>query len=177
VRFPNGTEQRAAVELRVAGRRLEGYASVFNSPTKIGDFEERVMPGAFRTSLASGRDVLALVDHDMGKVIARTGSGTLRLGEDTRGLSFALDLPDTALGRDLLTMAERRDIGGASFGFRVVDEAWPTRAQRELRAVELIEISIVNGFPAYSETSVSARSRQHETQAEVRRRRSWLATL
>jgi HK97 family phage prohead protease len=177
VRFPNGTERRAAVELRVAGRRLEGYASVFNSPTRIGDFEERVIPGAFRASLAGPGAVLALVDHDMTRLLARTSSGTLRLGEDARGLAFSLDVPDTQLGHDVLALAERRDIGGASFGFRVTSEAWPARDRRELRAVELLEVSIVHAHPAYGETSVSARSRLRETPAEVRRRRSWLETL
>ena len=157
-RFPDGTERRAAVELRVAGRRLEGYASVFNTPTRIGGFEERVMPGCFAASLRSGRDCLALVDHDMTRLLGRTSSGTLRLGEDARGLAFSIDLPDTQLGHDVLAMAERRDIGGASIGFVAVNEGWPARDRRELRAVDLHEISIVQAFPAYRGTSVSARS-------------------
>ena len=163
--------------MRVAGRRLEGYASVFNSPTRIGDFEERVMPGCFSASLRSGRDCLALVDHDMTRLLARTSSGTLRLAEDGRGLAFSLDVPDTQLGHDVLALAERRDLGGASFGFRVTDEAWPARDRRELRAVDLVEVSVVHAHPAYGETTVSARSRLRETPADVRRRRQWLATL
>lgn len=160
VRFPDGMERRAAIELRAAGRRLEGYAAVFNSPAKIGGFTETILPGAFRATLEARADVLALVDHDPSRLLARTGSGTLRLAEDSRGLVFELDVPDTQLGRDVLALAERRDLGGMSFSFRAKREAWPAADLRELRAVELLEVSVVQAFPAYSATTVQARSRR-----------------
>ncbi|RTL86449.1 MAG: HK97 family phage prohead protease [Hyphomicrobiales bacterium] len=156
-------ERRALqIELRAAGsnpRRLEGYAATFGVETRIGDFVESIQSGAFASSLASGRDVLALVDHDPSRVLGRTKSGTLRLVEDTRGLHFSLDLPDTQAARDVLALAERGDIGGASFGFKVAPagEAWRGN-RRELRAVNLHEISIVQSWPAYSDTTVEARS-------------------
>lgn len=156
-------ERRAfSLELRAAGsnpRRLEGYAATFGADTRIGDFVETIRAGAFAASIASGRDVLALVDHDPQRLVGRTKSGTLRLSEDPRGLAFSLDVPDTTNGRDVLALAERGDIGGASFGFRAIDEKW-TGDRRELRAVELHEISIVSAWPAYSSTVVEARSRR-----------------
>ncbi len=158
-RFPDGVEHRAATELRAAGRRLEGYAAVFGQAAQIGGFTETIAPGAFRVSLAARGDILALVDHDPTRLLARTGSGSLRLVEDARGLRFEIDIPDTHLGRDMLALAERRDLGGMSFGFRVTDEVWTTQTRRELRSVELIEVSVVQAFPAYSQTSVSARAR------------------
>lgn len=175
-RFPDGLERRAAAELRaVPGRRLEGYAAVFGVPAQIGGFQETILPGAFRATLASRGDILALVDHDPGRLLARTGSGTLRLAEDSRGLHFSLDVPDTTLGRDLLALAERRDLGGMSFTFRPKDEAWPARDRRELRAVELLEVSVVQAFPAYSATTVEARHRAAQGDALARRR--FLETL
>src|ERR1051326_3517067 len=94
-------ERRAAlVELRAAGRRLEGYAAIFNTETRVADFVETIAPGAFAGSLASGADILALADHDPTRLLARTRSGTLRLCEDTKGLNFDLDLPLTTLGAD-----------------------------------------------------------------------------
>ena len=172
-RFPDGLERRAAVEVRaVAGRRLEGYAATFGTPAPIGRFVEVVRAGAFRASLTTpGRDVLALVDHDPGRLLARTSSGTLRLHEDARGLAFALDVPDTTLGRDVLALAERRDLGGMSFGFRVVEEAWPAADRRELRAVELVEVSVVHAFPAYAATTVQARALAPDSHAAAVRRR------
>ena len=173
VRFPDGLERRPALEFRAAasGRRLEGYAARFGVEARIGAFRETILPGAFRGSLAGARDVLALVDHDDAKLLARTSSGTLRLAEDSAGLHFDLDVPDTTLGRDVLELARRGDIGGMSFGFRVQDETWPAADRRELRAVDLVEVSVVHAHPAYSQTSVLARSRARlDTDREARRR-------
>ena len=148
-----------AGEIRAAGRKLIGYAATFGTAADIGGFSETVRSGAFAASLRAKPDILALVDHDPSKLLARTRSGTLRLEEDRRGLQFELDVPGTTLGNDVLAMAERGDLGGMSFGFRVTDEAWPDQRTRELRAVELVEISVVHAFPAYDGTSVAARAR------------------
>ncbi len=124
-----------------------------------GAFIETIAPGAFSASLASAADILGLVDHDPSRVLGRTRSKTLRLAEDTRGLSFELDLPDTQAGRDVLALAERGDLGGMSFGFRAVDA--PRQGdRRELRKVDLFEISVVSAWPAYPETVVQARARE-----------------
>ncbi len=153
-------ERRAVTELQAKGRKLTGYAAIFGQEARIADFSEVIMPGAFTVSL-SGRDVLALVDHDPAKVLARTKSGSLRLHEDDRGLAFELDVPDTQAGRDVLTLAERGDLGGMSFGFTVArdGERWDGK-RRELRAVTLHEISVVSAWPAYEGTVVQARSKQ-----------------
>lgn len=166
-------ERRTATELRAsAGRKLEGYAATFGVPARIGGFTETILPGAFRASLAAGRDVLCLVDHDPSRLLGRTASGTLRLAEDSRGLHFELDMPDTGLGRDVLALAERRDLGGMSFSFKATDEAWPARDRRELRALDLFEVSVVHSHPAYQQTVISVRSRpvsQDDTARRIRR--------
>jgi HK97 family phage prohead protease len=157
-------ERRASqFEVRAARgnpRRLEGYAATFDSEARVGDFTEVIRAGAFSASLASERDILALVDHDTTRVLGRTRTGTLRLHEDARGLAFSIDLPDTQAARDVLALAERGDLGGASFGFRVPagGEHWSGN-RRELRAVDLHEISVVSSWPAYGNTTVEARSR------------------
>ena len=63
------------------------------------------------------------------------------------------------LPRDILALAERRDLGGMSFGFVATKEAWPARDKRTLETVKLLEISVVHAWPAYEQTSVSARAR------------------
>ncbi len=152
-------ERRAqVVDLRAKGRRLEGYAATFNTETRIADaWSETIAPGAFSASIGRATDILALVDHDPGRVLGRTRSGTLRLAEDARGLAFDLDVPDTQAGRDVLALAERGDLGGMSFGFTVRDER-RDGDRRELRAVDIFEISVVSAWPAYPETVVQARS-------------------
>jgi HK97 family phage prohead protease len=154
-------ERRAiAAEFRAAGKRLEGHAVMFNVEARLPGFSETVAPGAFTSSLKSGADILALVDHDAAKVLARTKSGTLKLIEDNKGLAFSLDVPDTQPGHDVLTLAQRGDLGGMSFAFTVPKdgERW-TGNKRELRSVNLLEISVVSAWPAYPETSVIARAR------------------
>lgn len=162
-------EKRAAQEVRAEGRKLVGYAATFNHEARIADFSETVKPGAFRATIADGHDILALVDHDRSRVLARTKSGTLRLSEDERGLRFELDVPDTTAGRDVLAMAARGDLGGCSFGFTVPDggDHW-TGDKRELRAVHLAEVSVINAWPAYEGTSVQARAKQQRSAADRR---------
>lgn len=157
---PVKLEQRAVLELRAKDRRLEGYAAKFNTEARIGDFIEVIAPGAFRASLKSGRDVLGLVDHDPTKLLARTKSGHLTLEEDSSGLAFSLQVPNTQAGRDAIELAERGDLGGMSFGFLVPEggEAWDGN-RRTLTAIDLHEISVVSAWPAYPETTVNARSK------------------
>lgn len=137
-----------------------GYAALFNNRTMIGDwFEEEIAPGAFTRTLKDA-DVRALVDHDTGRVIGRSGAGTLRLNEDEKGLFVEIDLPDTSDGRDLAVQLERGDISGMSFGFRVLAEIWDETEETPIRTIleaELFEVSAV-AFPAYPDTEIALRS-------------------
>lgn len=156
-----GFERRAApLEVRARGRRLEGHAALFGVEAKLpGGVLESIAPGAFAGVLSDRRDILALADHDATRVLARTRSGTLRLAEDSRGLAFDLDLPQTTLAADLLALAERGDLGGMSFAFRprTAGESW-TGKRRLLTSIDLREISVVQAFPAYEGTTVNARA-------------------
>ena len=168
-------ERRTASGLQASGRTLTGYAAVFNSETKVGDFIERIAPGAFTKSLESGRDVLALADHDPRAVLGRTSSGTLALHEDSHGLAFTLTLPDTTTGRDLAALAARGDLGGMSFAFESRTEEWRGNT-RELIDVELHEISVIAAHPAYSGTSVNLRHREPQVMIFNMNARNWLRT-
>ena len=156
----NTIERRAVIELRRKDRSLEGYAAKFNVEARIADFTEVIRAGAFAESLRAGRDILALVDHDATRILARTRSQTLKLSEDSAGLQFELSVPDTSAGRDVLALAERNDLGGMSFGFLVPPdgERWDGR-KRTLLAIDLREISVVSAWPAYDGTSVVPRSK------------------
>lgn len=162
-------ERRQATDIKAQGRKLTGYAAVFGQETRIADFSEVIKPGAFADALKSNPDILALMDHDASKVLARTKSGTLRLEEDAHGLRFEIDVPDTQIGRDVLTMAERGDVGGMSFGFVVPGDGEEWQAStRTLTRIGIYEISVVSAFPAYSGTVVQARSKRPRTNLEMR---------
>jgi hypothetical protein len=150
-------ERRAAeLEVRAKGRKLEGYAAVFETRATIADFNEIIARGAFADTLKSG-DKLALLDHDTGKLLARTRNGSLKLATDDRGLHFEIEMPKTTLADDVLALADAGSLGGASFGFIATRDAW-AGSLRTLHAIDLREISIVSAWPAYPQTSVSARS-------------------
>ena len=142
-------------------RTLFGYAAVFGQKAHVGGFDEVIKAGAFHRSLTSGKDILCQVDHDSSLVLGRTSSGTLRLMEDSHGLRFELDVPDTTTGRDIVELAKRGDLGGMSFGFYVPEsgEKWDGNT-RTLSDIELVEISVVQAFPAYEGTEVNVRAKK-----------------
>lgn len=137
---------------------IEGYAAVFNSQTRIGEFfDEIIEPGAFARSLSENGDVRALFNHNWDNVLGRTKSGTLALKEDDKGLNFKVDLPNTSVARDLAESMARGDINQCSFGFFVTEEAWDYSVEpalRTIKEVELFEISVVS-IPAYDDTEAS----------------------
>lgn len=148
------------VEVRDDGgaRTLSGYAVVYNSPTEIGWFNEVIAPGAFSDQL--GNDIRALVDHDYGRVIGRTKSGTLRLSDDSKGLSVEIDVPNTSDGNDIWELVGRRDISGMSFAFLPTKETWDETVDPPLRTIlkaEIFEVSCV-ACPAYPDTEIGRRS-------------------
>lgn len=161
------TERRPALELRAIGGntpKLEGYAAVFDRASEdLGGFVEYVRPGAFKRSLASNHlDPMAFVHHMPHLVLGRRSSGTLRLSEDSRGLHFEVDLPNTTTARDLAVSVERGDIRGASFAFTTAQngDRWNVNGDlvtRDLLDVDLHEITITP-TPAYPDTEVAKRA-------------------
>lgn len=149
--------------------RIVGHAAVFNQVADLGFFKEQVAPGAFKDTLTD--DVRALVNHDPGYVLGRTTAGTLRLAEDQVGLAVEIDPPETQWAKDLLESIRRGDVTGMSFAFEAVDEAWEVvqgSQLRTLKAVKLRDVSVVT-FPAYEQTDVSLRAKDHAQKAQERK--------
>jgi HK97 family phage prohead protease len=167
------------MEVRTSGRRLVGLAATYWTVASIGQrAKEQIAQGAFAGSLADGNDILALVDHDPTKVIGRTRPNTLRLSQDSRGLAFEIDLPETSAANDVLALAARGDLGGMSFGFIVPPggETWQGEL-RTLHKIDLREISVVSAWPAYDGTEVSLRAAAGLATSEARRRRLVMAEV
>jgi HK97 family phage prohead protease len=144
---------------------LYGHAAVFYDQNRadettydMGGVEERIMPGAFDKSLASGEDIVALVNHDSKEVVGRRSAGTLHLNSDPKGLAFDLSLNESPRSAQLIADVRSGNMGGCSFGFRVREDGaeWE-KDVRNLTDVELKEVSVVT-FPAYTGTSVGLRA-------------------
>jgi len=140
---------------------LEGYAAKFNSDSHdLGGFIESIAPGAFNRALQEKQDVRCLFNHDANVVLGRYPR-TLSLSADAVGLHFMCTLPPTQAGKDVHALVSRGDVTQCSFAFKVPDggDEWNrTRTRRTLRDVNLFDVSAVV-YPAYEDTSVSARSR------------------
>jgi uncharacterized protein len=153
---------------------VSGYAALYNTETVIfGLWRERIAPGAFESALDGTDDVRALFNHDPSILLGRTRSKTLTLSEDAKGLKYHIQLPDTQHARDVRELIRRGDVSGSSFGFRIEDDEWddtPTKKGKlplvTIRKVELFDVSPVT-FPAYPQTSVSARSKGEAMQQEI----------
>ena len=147
------------------GLFIEGYFSVFNSTYELWPgATESVAPGAFANTL--GGDVRALIDHETRLVLGRNKSGTLELREDSHGLWGRVKInPNDQDAVNLYERVKRGDVDQCSFGFDIVKEDTEVRDDGSvhwtIREVKLYEVSVVT-FPAYTETSVSARKRDFE---------------
>ena len=149
----------------VESRKVEGYASVFNSRSKdLGGFTEIIDPAAFEGVIKKS-DVLALLNHDKDRgVLARSrkGVGSLKLSVDERGLLYSFEAPNTALGDELVEGLKRGDITTSSFAFTVSGEKWTKEEDGSyLRTItqidKLFDVSPVYN-EAYEDTTVALRS-------------------
>lgn len=145
---------------------IEGYFSVFNSPYELWDgVTEEVAQGAFDETLSE--DIRCLIDHETRLVLGRNKSGTLELKTDARGLWGKVEInPNDQDAVNLYERVKRGDVDQCSFGFEILDEEFIDNgdgtAKWIIRKVKLYEVSIVT-FPAYEDTSVSARKKDIET--------------
>jgi HK97 family phage prohead protease len=145
--------------------RVEGYASVTESPYDMGSYEETISRSAFTKTLSMRPDIQLLVNHE-GLPLARTTvapgqPGHLQLSEDSKGLRF-----DVQLDRDdpdAQTLMRKVGVGlmdQASFAFRVIRQSWnDAHTLRTINEVSLDrgDVSIVN-YGASPSTPVDARA-------------------
>ena len=159
--------------------RIEGYFAVFNSNYQIwADGSESVAPGAFSDTL--GDDLRALIDHETMYVLGRNQAGTLELREDSHGLWGSVKInPNDQDAMNLYARVQRGDVDQCSFGFDILEEETEFRDDGSvhwtIKKVKLYEVSVCT-FPAYSETSVTARKNEYE-EIKKRKAETWRADL
>jgi HK97 family phage prohead protease len=150
------------------GLNFEGYAAVYDTPTRIsgyeGDFDEQIQRGAFR-AVADGRYPVLMFEHGKHPLI-----GTMPLGritsarEDSKGLYIGARLTDNWLIQPVRDAVADKAIKGMSFRFTVDKDGqtWQTRGRGEPRLRTLTSVSVPElgpvVFPAYEPTTASVRS-------------------
>ena len=149
------------------GSYLEGTPIVYEQWTDLGWYDERIADGALTdTDL---KDVRFLVNHNTDMIpLARSRNNnensTMQMSvEDGVGMHIRvnLDVENNADAKALYSAVQRGDISGMSFMFLVDKDSWdevdsehPKRTITSIRKV--MEVSAVT-FPAYDQTSISAR--------------------
>jgi uncharacterized protein len=117
---------------------IEGYASLFGVEDLAGDI---VRAGAFARSLARRGAVGMLLQHAGGRTTGRW----MAMREDGRGLFVrGLVTDETAAGAAALQLIHDGTVNGLSIGFVARD--WTPRRERgrDLKEIELREISLVS---------------------------------
>lgn len=164
--------------LRALGesRTIEGYAVVFNERSvflpdwnKGRMVEEVMMPGSITDDLIATSDVVANINHDNARMVARSvnGDGSLSLSVDERGLKFSFEAPQTNDGETVLQGVRRGDFRGCSFAYSCDEnedvrydknETDPKALTRYVERVSgLYDVSVVL-HPAYPQTNVESRA-------------------
>lgn len=170
IRPADGSREVRCVELRAEGapesRTITGRAVVFNTPTVIaGCYREVIAADAITDELLQRSDVVLTLEHDLrAGVLGRynAGQGTMQLERRDDGIYMTCDLPETALGDAVLAGVRRGDYSHMSFAFSVGQSEWSEDEDGiDLRTItqvsRLYDVSVV-AFPAYSTTSLTARS-------------------
>lgn len=185
---------RRSVTFRVAsdpvddsgdGLTLDGYAAMFNSPTRIdsweGRFDESIAPGAFKKSLRENTPKMQF-DHGQHPLIGSIPIGRFdTIEEDPSGLHVVGRLSDNWLIQPVRDAIADGGVTGMSFRFSVVRDEWRDQngqlikdpnllwdmmssdddadtPQRTLREVRISEAGPVV-WPAYADTSVGVRNK------------------
>jgi HK97 family phage prohead protease len=148
------------------GHYLSGRPIVYDATTDLGWYDERIAKGALDD--ADLKDIRFLVNHNTDMIpLARSrnnnANSTMQLSVDDEGMLIRVDLDteNNTEARNLYSAVERGDLDGMSFMFVVGADEWddidsehPTRTITKLSKV--FEVSAVT-FPAYEQTSISAR--------------------
>lgn len=157
---------------------IVGYAAKFGVLSlDLGDFVERIDPGAFgivaeRRGRRKPLETRALWNHDANYPLARY-PGTLSLKVDEVGLRYEFPVPDTSYGRDIAANIRAGIVRGSSFSFTVPSggDEWSVEDGRSVRLIRsidsLLDVSPTT-FPAYPDTDVKVAQRSYD--AFVRQR-------
>lgn len=154
---------------------LSGYFAKFDSPYEVCDgWTETIAPGAFTRTLASGREVKGLWNHDTNLALGSLLNRTLILVQDDIGLRG--DIVINPLDSDAVNgyqRVNRGDVSGSSFGFDVTvwDEEYDADGRRHTILREIFPLYEVSPctFPAYEATEVYARNREAFEKDKLRR--------
>ena len=143
------------------GNTIVGYGSVFGNVDRGGDI---VAPGAFAKSIASGRKVKMLWQHDSEKPIGVWEVIT----EDEKGLKVEGRFANTQKAVEARELVKMGAIDGLSIGYRITDSEFDKDGNRLIKEAELWEISVVT-FAMNESATIDAVKAAEMTKTELER--------
>lgn len=155
--------------------RAEGETPIIEGRFISFESEYQVCPGGVERISPDleieGEDVRALINHDTTLVLGRTTANTLKLERKDDGEWGTISInPKDSDAMNCHARVERGDVSQCSFGFDILDEETEFLEDGTVRwtikKIRLYEVSVCT-FPAYEDTSVSARA---DELAEIRKR-------
>lgn len=168
---------------------VEGYATTFESPYVLWtdrqngtEYREIISRAALEGADMS--DVLMLYNHN-GRVLARSGNGTLDITPDDHGLHIRADLSKSTAAREMYEDIAAGLVTQMSWAFDVEASKYDrtTHTDTITRIKRVYDVSAV-AYPANDQTEISARARaqsmcdmERECAADAMRRRAALAEI
>lgn len=160
-------------------RKLSGYFAVFDKPYEVmPGWIETIAPGAFSKALAEKQDTKVLWNHNRDIVLGSTANKTAFLREDEIGLWGEVIINEQDQdAKNAYARIDRGDVNGCSFGFEIskMEESWDDDGTYRTKILEinpLYEVSPCT-FPAYTQTSISARNKEELEKAKTHKREVW----
>ena len=165
---------------------VEGYATTFDAPYVLWkssdgiEYKEIISRAALEGADMS--DVLMLYNHG-GRVLARTGNGTLNIMSDDHGLHIRADLSRSTAAREMYEDIAAGLVTQMSWAFDVEASEYDrtTHTDTITRIKRVYDVSAV-AYPANDQTEITARARAEnmraaESKVGAMRRRAALAEI
>jgi uncharacterized protein len=149
------------IECRSGSREIVGLAFAFNSQSRMlpPGFFERIAPSfADRAKGSAYQGIISRYAHKDEFLLGRTDAGTLKISQDARGLSYAVDVPPY---HDFVyESVQRGDLRSSSFAFDNAEDDWDFTADVPVRTLHSADIWEVGPCPigAYQDATVGLRS-------------------
>ena len=165
---PDEREYRAMPLLSIANEKridsdfyVEGYATTFNDPYELYEFEGNKYYEVIDRHALDGADmsdVIMQYDHN-GRVRARNSNGTLGLEPNERGFFIFADLSRSGAAKELYEDISSGLVTKMSWAFTVAEDEYDraTRTRTIKRIRKVYDVSAVS-IPANGGTEISARS-------------------
>ena len=161
-------QYRALGDFKANGRTVSGTIVAYGDVARLPNGFETFRPGSIVYD-----DVRLNVQHDKGRILARTGAGVELFDSPTK-LELRATLPETREADDVLTLLKSNVLRGLSAEFHIVKAHHQGVSTRVIDKAELVGVGIVDN-PAYGASTVEARAELQRKVKPVRVRRfRWL---